>query len=54
MTFGQEKNPVFKTLSMMRNSWEMGFKTPKRLPNDREQIPTEISTWSQHQPEKTK
>lgn len=38
----------------MRNSWEMGFKTPKRLTNDREQIPTEISTWSQYQPEKQK
>lgn len=23
---------------MMRNSWEMGFKTPERLTNDREQI----------------
>jgi len=53
MIFGQKKNS-FKTLIMMRNSWEMGFKTPERLPNDREQIPTEISTWSQYQPEKTK
>lgn len=52
--FWSEEKPVFKTLITMRNSWEMGFKTPKSLPNDREQIPTEISAWSQYQPEKTK
>lgn len=53
MIFGQ-KDSVFKILIMMRNSWEMGFKTPERLTNDREQIPMEISTWSQYKPEKKK
>lgn len=53
MIFGQE-NTVFKILILMRNSWEMGIKTPERLTNDREQIPMEISTWSQHQPEMKK
>lgn len=38
----------------MRNLWEMGIKTLERLPNDREQIPMEVSTWSQHQPEMKK
>lgn len=52
--FWSKKISVFKALIMMRNSWEMGFKTPERLTNDREQIPTEISTWSQYQPEKEK
>lgn len=32
----------------------MGTKIPERLTNDREEIPMEISTWSQHQPEMKK